>query len=83
MWIFFYLAETYHLVKTYGSEEEERRQWQVPSAKRNTDSASPKAPAIAHDDARGAFVTPPPYTSSREGEVSQLCRGPKLCREGL
>jgi len=80
MWIFFYyLVETYHLVKTYGSEEEGRRQWQVPSVKRNTGSASPKAPAAAHD----AFVTPPPYTSSREGEVSQLCSGPKLCREGL
>jgi len=78
MWIFLY-----YLVKTYGSEEEGRRQWQVPSAKRNTGSASPKAPATAHDAAHGAFVTLPPYTSSREGEVSQLCSGPKLCREGL
>src|SRR6266699_3786598 len=56
MWIFFsYLGETYHLVQTYGSEEEERRQWHC----------------HFHDEAHGAFVTLYPYTSTREQERNQ------------
>src|SRR5258708_3519936 len=35
--------------------------------------------ATAHD----AFMTLPPYTSTREGEVHQLGSGPKPCRPGL
>jgi hypothetical protein len=68
MCIFFsYLGETYHLVKTYGSGEEERRQWHCHS----------------HDDAHGAFVTLSPYTNTKEDEVRQLGSSPKPCRLGL
>jgi hypothetical protein len=31
----------------------------------------------------GAFITLPPYTRIREGEVRQLGNGPKPCRLGL
>jgi hypothetical protein len=34
------------------------------------------AGATAHDDAHDIFMTLPPYTSTREGEASQLGTGP-------
>ncbi len=37
----------------------------------------------AHDDAHGAFMTLPPYTSTREGEAPQLGSDPTPCRLGL
>src|SRR5579859_6084766 len=39
--------------------------------------------ATLHDDAHGAFMTLPPYTRTREGEVRQLGSGPKPCRLGF
>src|SRR5260370_13131287 len=39
--------------------------------------------ATAHDDAHGAFMTLPPYTSTREGEAPQLGSDPTPCRLGL
>jgi hypothetical protein len=41
------------------------------------------AGAAVHDDAHGAFVTLPPYTSTREGEACQQECSPKPCRVGL
>src|SRR5260370_17091790 len=39
--------------------------------------------ATAHDAAHCAFMTLPPYTRTREGEVRQLDSAPKLSRVGL
>lgn len=36
-----------------------------------------------HDDVHNAFMTLPPYISTREGEGRQLGSGPKPCRVGL
>jgi hypothetical protein len=36
-----------------------------------------------HDEAHDAFMTLPPYTRIREGEVHQLGSGPKPCRLSL
>ena len=36
-----------------------------------------------HDEAHDAFMTLPPYTRIRDGEVHQLGRGPKPCRLSL
>jgi hypothetical protein len=41
------------------------------------------APATAYDDAHDVFMTLPPYTSTKEGEVSQLGTSPKPCRVGI
>ncbi len=36
-----------------------------------------------HDDAHGAFMTLPPYTSTSKDEVHHLSCGPQSCRVGL
>ncbi len=41
------------------------------------------AGATAHDDAHDVFMTLPPYTSTREGEASQLGTVPKPCRVSI
>ncbi len=37
---------------------------------------------MAHDVAHDAFMTLPPYASTREGEAPHLGRGPKPCQGG-
>src|SRR5260370_37554643 len=39
-------------------------------------------PLPIHDEAHDVFMTLPAYTSIREGEASQLGRGPKPCQGG-
>ena len=39
--------------------------------------------AITHDDTHCAFMTLPPYASTREGEARPLGSGPQPCQMGL
>jgi hypothetical protein len=38
--------------------------------------------ALAHDDAHHVFMTPPPYTSTSQGEAPPLGSGPPPCQSG-